>query len=769
MSSLDLHHHPEAEAEAEAAAEAQQCSDLYSRLETQPHADYFSASPHITFDDVQDDEDDDIYRGEPPPEPPSPPRTPRPPSVVSNSSSSPSRSISSSDSSVFGGRLGAISTIVERAISHWARAWVSTSSLSDSSPSSSSSRPSIVTASRSVPSKRRRRRPSVADIHNAKSEWEVHAKIRAREEARQVPREFLLYSPRLAESSSQRAKASVRLVDVGSEPRGVLRTTALPAILQELSRSMKTTARSRRLQENSTPPPDSQVVSTVRAGGTSDGLRYRDFVLPVEPSSDYRPVELEDARMRRRGRKGKNRSDVPVVIPTAPQVTRDPSDSDVDKAWWLDVASPTWEDMRAIGKLLHLHPLTLEDILMQEPREKLELFPKLGYYLVVFRAIESEKSRNRRRLMGTQTGQEGRGELRDEGFLEGVNVYLVVFKEGICSFHFSDISEHADAVRNKILSLAESATITIADWIAHGIMDSIVDSFFPVLEQVEKEMLHLETVMFSDEIQVTQSPNAAKEQGQEEPLANQCSDPSTVVSPSSSFDKDEKKLTSEKVTTSALRTQFVIPRSRILSLRYTKDVFRRFSSVVPRFNVKVNQAQRGEHATHNTVLRIALVRRLVTSLSRILATKSEVVAQVKKRLLMAGETGLAHGTGGDHDVYVYLGDVQDHILTLQQSLAHYERMLSHSHPTYLAHLRLSASKSKSGSDKAIALLSILSMAVLVMQVVLGINSMNVKLLRGKPGTFHVFGTVVSIAVFVLCMYGCLVRWWWVSARKRSWA
>ena len=70
---------------------------------------------------------------------------------------------------------------------------------------------------------------------------------------------------------------------------------------------------------------------------------------------------------------------------------------------------------------------------MQEPREKFEFFPKLGYYLVVFRAIEGEKARNRRRLMGTVTNADGKDEVKDEGIIGDVNVYLVVFREGICS------------------------------------------------------------------------------------------------------------------------------------------------------------------------------------------------------------------------------------------------------------------------------------------------------------------------------------------------
>jgi magnesium transporter len=39
-------------------------------------------------------------------------------------------------------------------------------------------------------------------------------------------------------------------------------------------------------------------------------------------------------------------------------------------------------------QLLNLHPLTLEDVLQQDPREKLDVFDKLGYYFVVFRAID---------------------------------------------------------------------------------------------------------------------------------------------------------------------------------------------------------------------------------------------------------------------------------------------------------------------------------------------------------------------------------------------
>lgn len=65
----------------------------------------------------------------------------------------------------------------------------------------------------------------------------------------------------------------------------------------------------------------------------------------------------------------------------------------------------------------------------QEPREKLEPFPKLGYYFIVFRAIES-------RIAKESFAVEHNGDEKnwpDDGVVGGANVYLVVFNEGICS------------------------------------------------------------------------------------------------------------------------------------------------------------------------------------------------------------------------------------------------------------------------------------------------------------------------------------------------
>lgn len=100
---------------------------------------------------------------------------------------------------------------------------------------------------------------------------------------------------------------------------------------------------------------------------------------------------------------------------------------------WLDCRLAFSTDIAFVSvQLLHLHPLTLEDILQKEPHEKLELFPRLGYYFVSFRAIESQATRERFRRLTTADADQN--EYSDAGGAVGeVNIYLVVFREGVCS------------------------------------------------------------------------------------------------------------------------------------------------------------------------------------------------------------------------------------------------------------------------------------------------------------------------------------------------
>ncbi|SJL05262.1 uncharacterized protein ARMOST_08628 [Armillaria ostoyae] len=658
------------------------------------------------------DDEDDIYRGS------LPPPSPRPESILSSSSSS--------SGSGFGvARLGAIATVVEHAISRWARRGVASSSSSTTSSSSSSSQSSIVTLTRSQMERRRRRRQSMGNLHSDQSERDIAARIsliKAREESRLVPRQFALYL-----SPAYR----IFVKDDAQQTQKFILTSSLQSVLSQLDTALKKASKARRYQERA------------RLTRTTDtGLSHQDFMLP-ESAIPTRPASFNDLTEIRKPRKGKQRE--PSVASTS--IVNDPS----PKTWFLDVASPTSADMHAIGKLLHLHPLTLEDILQQDPREKLELFPKLGYYFISFRAIESMVIREgnlRKRLH--QSAEIGDSQ-PEEGVLGEANVYIVVFDEGVCTFHFTDISEHTDRVRSRLFMLEQVRSLSSA-WIAHGLLDSFVDSFFPFLEEIEKEVVAIEELVFS------LHPGARHDFHQS--LTEQVDIPSPPSSVTVHGVDEEKEQFSEKPLQQSLQTRFSLPRPPLpIVFRRIKRLFRR-----RRKQTSSSEISNSTSPTTSTLRRMAKARRLVTSLTRLLASKADVVLQIRKRLLSGHDKKVE-----DVEIAIYMGDIQDHILTLQHSLAHYERMLSQSHPIYLSQLRTSVALTKAGTDKALIVLTVVSIGVLCIQPLIGLVSVNVTI----PGNgltpdypYNAFGIVIALSLVITFIYLTMVRRWWLQAKRR---
>ncbi|KAG5647951.1 hypothetical protein DXG03_006985 [Asterophora parasitica] len=181
----------------------------------------------------------------------------------------------------------------------------------------------------------------------------------------------------------------------------------------------------------------------------------------------------------------------------------------------------------------------------------------------------------------------------------------------------------------------------VTDWIAHGMLDSIVDSFFPLLEEIGREVVAIE------EVALITTPF---------PTLPQLDNPPTPVQRPREL--DEKRLTSID--------SLAIEKHSMLSLDYAKPRFSpprlTFPLVLRRLKrfiiAKWRLLRKARTRTqpipkYATLRRMARARRLVTSLTRLLATKLEVVAQIRKRLLTS-----SHGSNDNVDVAIYMGDVQ---------------------------------------------------------------------------------------------------------------
>ena len=250
--------------------------------------------------------------------------------------------------------------------------------------------------------------------------------------------------------------------------------------------------------------------------------------------------------------------------------------------FWLDVLSPTDAEMRVISKTFGIHPLTAEDIMMQEAREKVELFR--NYYLVNYRTFEQD--------------------MNSEEYLEPVNMYVVVFREGVISFHFS-MTPHPANVRRRIRQLKDYLILS-SDWISYAIIDDITDVFAPLIQSIEEEVDDIDDAI----LQLHSSDK--EEYGNEKGKASKAHEP---------------------------------------------------------------RSEAGEQTSGGSgvdmLRRVGEGRKKVMGLYRLLGNKADVIKGFAKRCNEQWEIAPRSEIG------LYLGDIQDHILTMTGNLSHYETYVRH--------------------------------------------------------------------------------------------
>ncbi|KAJ5169151.1 metal ion transporter [Penicillium canariense] len=303
--------------------------------------------------------------------------------------------------------------------------------------------------------------------------------------------------------------------------------------------------------------------------------------------------------------------------------------------WWLDVVNPTEEELGAISRAFSIHPLTTEDILTQEAREKVELFKQ--YYFVCFRTFyQMDKT--------------------SEEFLEPVNFYMVVFRDGVLTFSFVE-NPHAESVRKRIGKLRDYVSLS-SDWICYAMIDDIVDSFGPVIRDVELESEAIEDHVFIARV-------------------------------------DD------------------------------------FESFLPR---------------------IGGLRKKVMSLMRLLGGKADVIRGFSKR---CNEQYSVTPRG---DIGLYLGDIQDHVVTMMSNLAHFEKMLSRSHTNYLAQLNVTNLVLGNHTNKVLSKVTLIATILVPMNLICGLFGMNVNVPGKNDGGLGWFFGIMGLMGAIVVLSMCLARW-----------
>jgi magnesium transporter len=141
----------------------------------------------------------------------------------------------------------------------------------------------------------------------------------------------------------------------------------------------------------------------------------------------------------------------------------------VDAALWFDIDTPAQEDLEFLERHLKIHHLTLEDVVKQNQRPKIESFEDY-VYLVIHPLIR-----------------------KDHLEIEPAEVDLLLGKNWLVMVHYGPVPGLIESSgANERL---EDALTRGADFLLYKIVDMIVDSYFPLMDQIEEEIDFLEDVL----------------------------------------------------------------------------------------------------------------------------------------------------------------------------------------------------------------------------------------------------------------------------------
>jgi magnesium transporter len=153
------------------------------------------------------------------------------------------------------------------------------------------------------------------------------------------------------------------------------------------------------------------------------------------------------------------------------------------KWYWVDLSEPTISESELLTTFFDFHPLAVEDCLYYLQRPKLEYYEDHSFF--VLHALNKETA-----------------EAHEVDIFWGENF--------VVSFHLIPVPE-TDQLWNTLLNVKNFAQIGPVE-ITHKIFDKIVDSYFPIIQNIEDEILSIEgSIKMSDETVIQETFHARSE------------------------------------------------------------------------------------------------------------------------------------------------------------------------------------------------------------------------------------------------------------------
>lgn len=409
--------------------------------------------------------------------------------------------------------------------------------------------------------------------------------------------------------------------------------------------------------------------------------------------------------------------------------------------WWLDCTCPTDAEMKALTKAFGIHPLTAEDIRMQETREKVELFR--NYYFVCFHTFEQDK------------------ELAE--YLEPINVYIVVFKEGVLLFHFSPVL-HAALVRRRVRQLRDYVQV-LADWLCYALIDDITDSFVPVINGIEYEADAIEDAVFvRDQDFAGMLRRIGELRRKVMTLMRLLSGKADVIKMFAKRCQDEANLDQYGATPGIVSPT---PHFGAPGVSFGPGPL---APENPSFGTMPAQFGPTPIPTYNAGAAAALPAPQPGPSSAIpgpLPTGSGTPTGTGTPLGGAAIPGPPTPPSGDQpymaqpraDIALYLGDIQDHLVTMFQNLLAYEKIFSRSHGNYLAQLSLESFYSNNRITEMFSKVTLIGAILVPLHLITGMFGMNVTVPGEQQGNLKWWFGILGVMFGIVIILGFLANLW----------
>ncbi len=158
-------------------------------------------------------------------------------------------------------------------------------------------------------------------------------------------------------------------------------------------------------------------------------------------------------------REGKRAEAVDLADPHCAQV-------DDDEFVWIGVTDPTPEELRQLEQRFDLHPLAVEDAIKANQQPKVEIYGEQLFIVATTAAF------------------------RDEAIAYGETA-IFLGRQHVITVRHGSARDHT-GLRTQLEASSRLLSHGV-DYVLHGVLDFIVDGYVPVVEEIEEDVLAIET------------------------------------------------------------------------------------------------------------------------------------------------------------------------------------------------------------------------------------------------------------------------------------